>query len=82
MRYLLVAAVLIGTSPAMASQNHHHKAHKPEADTTSSGSYNGHGPVQYIKSSYPRGPHGEDVDCNMSWGIKYGCDDRHRDTNS
>lgn len=51
MKYLLVAAALIGTSPAMASQNHHHKTHKPEADTTSSGSYNGHGPVQYIKSS-------------------------------
>jgi uncharacterized membrane protein YsdA (DUF1294 family) len=46
MKYLLVAAVLIGTSPAMAGQNHHHKTHKLEADATSSGFYNGHGPVQ------------------------------------
>jgi hypothetical protein len=80
---LITAAVSLMVTPALAG-----KVHRQYVDTRSgalmrapqsrpgSGFYNGHGPVQYIVNSYPRGPHGEMVDCDMPSNL---CDNRFSD---
>jgi hypothetical protein len=74
---LITAAVLLMATPAFAG-----KVHRQYFDTRTpqsrpgSGFYNGHGPVQYIVNSYPRGPHGEMVDCDMPSNL---CDNRFSD---
>jgi hypothetical protein len=74
---LITAAVSLMVTPALAG-----KVHRQYVDTRipqsrpGSGFYNGHGPVQYIVNSYPRGPHGEMVDCDMPFNL---CDNRFSD---